>query len=179
MLELDKAGRMAEDRRRRPERYLSDDAQAEAYLEIGRILSAAGFRHDEVSNWSRPGAEARHNAKYWRRTPTLGLGVGAHELWNERRRANTASIGSYLDALSRGVRPTASDQPIDEVERQREEIILPARTREGIAVARIESWLAERGDAALREDWLRWIDAGLIRREADRYVLTERGFLVS
>ncbi len=179
MLELDKAGRMAEDRRRRPDRYLSDDAQAEAYLEIGRVLSAAGFRHDEVSNWSRPGREARHNAKYWRRVPTLGLGVGAHELWNERRRANTASIGAYLDALSRGVRPTSSDQPVEALEREREEIILPARTRDGIAAERIERWLAERGDAPLREDWARWIEAGLIERAGDRYTLTERGFLVS
>jgi len=179
MLELDRAGRMAEDRRRRPERYLSDDAQAEAYLEVGRVLADAGFRHDEVSNWSRPGAEARHNAKYWRRAPTLGLGVGAHELWGERRRANTASIGAYLDALSRGVRPTASDRPVDALEREREEIILPARTRDGIAAERIDRWLAERGDSALRDDWERWMEAGLIERRGDRYVLTENGFLVS
>jgi oxygen-independent coproporphyrinogen-3 oxidase len=179
MLELDKAGRMAEDRRRRPERYLTDDTQAEAYLEVGRVLADAGFRHDEVSNWSRPGAEARHNAKYWRRAPTLGLGVGAHELWDERRRANTASIGAYLDALSRGVRPTASDQPVDALEREREEIILPARTREGISAERIDRWLAERGDSALRDDWERWMEAGLVERHGDRYALTERGFLVS
>ncbi len=179
MLELDKAGRMAEDRRRRPERYLSDDAQAEAYLEVGRALADDGFRHDEVSNWSRPGAEARHNAKYWRRIPTLGLGVGAHELWQERRRANTASIGAYLDALSRGARPTASDQPIDAFEREREEIILPARTRDGIPTERIDRWLAERGDSSLREDWERWMEAELVERRGDRYVLTERGFLVS
>jgi len=61
ILELDKAKRMAADRERNPERYLSDDEQAEAYLEGGRRLTAAGFRHDEVSNWSRPGKEARHN----------------------------------------------------------------------------------------------------------------------
>jgi len=179
MLELDKAGRMAEDRRRRPDRYLSDDAQADAYLEVGRVLAGAGFRHDEVSSWSRPGAEARHNAKYWRRVPTVGLGVGAHELWQERRRANTASIGAYLDALSRGARPTASDQPIDALEREREEIILPARTRDGIPAEGIDRWLAERGDSALRDDWGRWTEAGLIERRGDRYVLTERGFLVS
>ena len=179
LLELDKASTMAEDRKRRPERYLSDDGQADAYLAVGRLLADAGYRHDEVSNWSRPGAAARHNAKYWRRVPTLGLGVGAHELWEERRRANPASIPAWLAAVESGRRPTASERPIDAVEREREEIILPARTRDGVPAERIERWLAGRGDAALRGDWEAWIDAGLIERRPDRYVLTERGFLVS
>jgi len=179
ILELDKAKRMAADRERNPELYLSDDAQAEAYLEAGRRLTAAGFGHDEVSNWSRPGREARHNAKYWRRVPTVGLGVGAHEFWNARRRANTASLGAYLDAISRGRRPTAEDRAIDELESQREEIILGARTRDGVAVSRVDGWLAERGDAALREDWSAWQEDGLIEKRGDHYVLTERGFLLS
>ncbi|HWC66194.1 MAG TPA: radical SAM protein, partial [Thermoanaerobaculia bacterium] len=179
ILELDKAKRMADDRRLRPDLYLSDDAQADAYLEAGRLLSDAGFRHEEVSNWSRPGSEARHNAKYWRRVPTFGLGVGAHELWNERRRANTASLGAYLDAIAHGRRPTAADRAIDDVERAREEILLGARTREGIPADVLDRWLAERGDAALREDWEAWIGEGLIERRPERYVLTEKGFLVS
>ena len=179
ILELEHAGRVAHDRRLRPEIYLSDDAQADAYLEAGRLLSAAGFRHDEVSNWSRPGSEARHNAKYWRRVPTLGLGVGAHEFWNDRRRANTASLGAYLDALGRGRRPTAADRAIDDHERRREEILLGARTRDGIPAAVLDRWLADRGDAVLRDDWEAWIAEGLIERREDRYVLTERGFLVS
>jgi oxygen-independent coproporphyrinogen III oxidase len=179
ILELDRARRMADDRQRRPERYLSDDAQAEAYLEGGRRLAAAGFRHDEVSNWSRPGKEARHNGKYWRRAPTIGLGVGAHEFWNERRRANTSSLGAYLEAVGRGKRPTSEDRAIETVEREREEIILGARTRSGVAAERIDGWLAERADAALRDDWEAWLGEGLVERRGDRYVLTERGFLLS
>lgn len=179
ILELDRAKAMAEDRRRRPEDYLSDDAQADAYLEGARRLAAAGFRHDEVSNWSRPGQEARHNGKYWRRIPTLGLGVGAHEFWNGRRRANTASLGAYLDAVGKGRRPTSEDRAIDPVEREREEIILGARTRWGVAVDRVDGWLAGPGGPALRDDWSAWICEGLIERRGDRYVLTERGFLLS
>ncbi len=179
VLELDKAKRMDEDRRLRPERYLSDDEQAEAYLAAGARLAEAGFEHDEVSNWSRPGRKARHNRKYWTRTPTLGLGVGAHELWNERRRANTASLGAYLDAIEHGRRPTVEDRAIDPVEREREEIILGARTAEGVAAERIDGWLRERGDDALREDWEAWQGEGLIARRGDRYVLSERGFLLS
>jgi oxygen-independent coproporphyrinogen-3 oxidase len=179
VLELDKAKPMAEDRKRHPERYLTDDELAEAYLEASRRLADAGFRHYEVSNWCRPGQEARHNTKYWNRTSTIGLGVGAHELWGGRRRANTSSLGKYLDALENGRRPTTIDQPVEGIEREREEIILSARTSEGIPAARIDGWLRERADVALQEDWRAWEKEGLIDRREDRYVLTERGFLLS
>ncbi|MFM7067649.1 MAG: radical SAM family heme chaperone HemW [Gammaproteobacteria bacterium] len=41
-------------------------------------LLAAGFRRYEVSAWSRPGRECRHNLNYWTFGDYLGLGAGAH-----------------------------------------------------------------------------------------------------
>ncbi|HEY6116266.1 MAG TPA: radical SAM family heme chaperone HemW, partial [Candidatus Dormibacteraeota bacterium] len=41
-------------------------------------LEAAGYRRYEVSNWSRPGLESRHNQAYWRCRPVYGAGAGAH-----------------------------------------------------------------------------------------------------
>src|SRR6266550_1991208 len=41
-------------------------------------LESAGFRRYEVSNWSRPGFESRHNQAYWRCRPVYGAGAGAH-----------------------------------------------------------------------------------------------------
>lgn len=41
-------------------------------------LEAAGYRRYEVSAWSRPGRECRHNLNYWTFGDYLGLGAGAH-----------------------------------------------------------------------------------------------------
>ena len=41
-------------------------------------LAEAGYVHYEISNWARPGMEARHNSKYWRDCDVWGFGVGAH-----------------------------------------------------------------------------------------------------
>ncbi len=41
-------------------------------------LEAAGFQRYEISAWSRPGHEARHNLNYWRFGDYLGIGAGAH-----------------------------------------------------------------------------------------------------
>ena len=43
-----------------------------------RHLAAAGYVRYEVSAWSRPGAECRHNLNYWRYGDYLGIGAGAH-----------------------------------------------------------------------------------------------------
>lgn len=56
----------------------SDDFCRHQYDLLCRRLAGAGYRHYEISNFARPGFEARHNSAYWRRVPYVGLGPGAH-----------------------------------------------------------------------------------------------------
>ena len=179
LLEIEKSKSLEEDRRSRPERYLTDDEQADLWLELCATLARTGLRHYEISNWAAPGKEARHNLKYWRRVPTLGLGVSAHELWDERRRANVSAIPAYLERLEAGVRPTAMDRPIDEKERTRERIVLGLRLSEGVSDREIQDWIGENGDPSLSADYATWLGEGWLARSAGRTALTEPGFLVS
>ena len=61
-----------------------DDATADFYLSACEMLSAAGISQYEISNFSRPGFESRHNLKYWTRQPYLGFGVDAHSMLFQR-----------------------------------------------------------------------------------------------
>ena len=54
------------------------DLAADMYLLAEDRMSERGFRHYEISNWSLPGLESRHNLTYWRNRPFLGVGPGAH-----------------------------------------------------------------------------------------------------
>ncbi|MCA1580360.1 MAG: radical SAM family heme chaperone HemW [Acidobacteria bacterium] len=179
LLETEKSKIIEEDRALRPERYLSDDAQADLWLELGEILARAGLHHYEISNWARSGARARHNEKYWRRVPTLGLGVSAHELWSGRRRANVSGLPAYLDALAAGRRPTALDRPIDAAEEARERIVLGLRLTDGVPEAEIEDWISAEGDSRLAADYAGWREAGWLLSSPGRVRFSERGFLVS
>jgi len=179
LLETEKSKALEEDRRARPERYLSDDEQAELWLEMGETLAGRGFAHYEISNWARPGNEARHNVKYWTRTPTLGLGVSAHELWNGRRRANVSALPFYLERLTRGDRPTALDRLLDEQDVAAERVVLGLRLSEGVAREEIEHWIDRRGDQRLREDYSAWSEQGLLSAEGGRVAFTELGYLLS
>lgn len=179
LLETEKSKTIEEDRRRRPERYLSDDAQADLWLELGALLVAGGFVHYEISNWALPGRAARHNGKYWRRIPTLGLGVSAHELWSGSRRANVSALPAYLDALEAGRRPTALDRPVSAEEEARERIVLGLRLAEGVSEPELREWIAEHGDARLAEDYESWQSEGILMAEGGSVRFSERGFLLS
>ena len=45
---------------------------------LNTTLTENGFRRYEISNYARPGREARHNLAYWSCRDYLGLGAGAH-----------------------------------------------------------------------------------------------------
>ena len=179
LLETDKSKATEDDRRLHPSRYLSDDAQADLWLEMGETLARAGFSHYEISNWARPGELARHNVKYWKRAPTLGLGVSAHELWGGRRRANVSSLPRYIEELAAGRRPVAMDSAVSREEEARERLVLGLRLSEGVAAIDLEDFIRASPDPTLAEDYAAWREGRLLEEASGRLRFTERGFLVS
>ena len=179
LLETDKSRATEEDRRLHPSRYLSDDAQADLWLEMGETLGREGFSHYEISNWARSGQQARHNVKYWKRAPTLGLGVSAHELWGGRRRANVSALPRYIEELAAGRRPVARDAPVSREEGARERLVLGLRLSEGVPAREVEDFVRAASDPTLAEDYASWRDGRLLEEASGRLRFTERGFLVS
>lgn len=179
LLETEKSKAIEADRRVHPSRYLCDDAQADLWLEMGETLRGRGYGHYEISNWALPGQESRHNLKYWRRIPTLGLGVSAHEFWGGRRRANVSSLERYREEIARGHRPLCMDRAIGPEEEARERVVLGLRLSDGVAAGDFESCIRRSGDPRLPEDYAAWKTEGLLEDSSERVRLTERGFLMS
>ncbi len=55
-----------------------EDASAAMYDWLEPRTSDAGYRRYEVSAFSRPGRDCRHNLNYWTFGDYLGIGAGAH-----------------------------------------------------------------------------------------------------
>jgi oxygen-independent coproporphyrinogen-3 oxidase len=86
------------------------DLAADMYLYSEKSLAHAGFDHYEISNWSRPGRESKHNLAYWLNVPYLGVGPGAHSYLPNRRFAALRSPRRYVDLLG-GTLPAGD--PVD------------------------------------------------------------------
>ncbi|WP_413112970.1 radical SAM family heme chaperone HemW [Thaumasiovibrio sp. DFM-14] len=58
---------------------LPDDDELWAIFEQGhQLLEQAGYVRYEISGYSKPGYQCRHNLNYWRFGDYLGIGCGAH-----------------------------------------------------------------------------------------------------
>jgi oxygen-independent coproporphyrinogen-3 oxidase len=66
---------------------------------VSDYLAAQGYEQYEISNWSKPGFQCRHNLQYWRNLPYLGFGAGAHGCANGLRISNVLRIKTYIDRL--------------------------------------------------------------------------------
>ena len=62
-----------------------EDLCADMYEYADERLLAAGYENYEISNWSLPGHQSRHNLTYWQNLPYLGMGAGAYSSFGGRR----------------------------------------------------------------------------------------------
>jgi oxygen-independent coproporphyrinogen-3 oxidase len=110
------------------------DLQGELYRQAQQHLAAAGLEQYEISSFARPGLRSRHNMRYWRRLPYLGLGPAASSHLDERRTENVRSLPRYLRSLGRRTPPVVSVEVLSPQQIARERVWLGLRTTEGIPV---------------------------------------------
>ncbi|HKC25719.1 MAG TPA: radical SAM protein, partial [Thermoanaerobaculia bacterium] len=178
LLELEKAPRLVALRGERPDLFPDDDEMAERWEDVDARASAAGLPRYEMSNWASPGHESRHNLKYWRREPTLGLGVAAHSFDGGVRRANTGSTGEYVRRIRAGGPAFVSSEALEPAAAERERVLLGLRLAEGVTAQELEGvarLLPPSDRARLAESE----EAGLLDRADGRIRLTRRGVLLS
>jgi oxygen-independent coproporphyrinogen-3 oxidase len=109
----------------------------------GELLGKAGYRHYEISNFARPGRQARHNGSYWNRTSYLGFGAGAHSFWNGdgfgERWCNAEDFGEYREAITGGSIPQREHEFLTLDQAVSESFFLGLRVLGGLDLARLES----------------------------------------
>jgi oxygen-independent coproporphyrinogen III oxidase len=138
------------------------DAAAEIVATGHERLDAAGWDIYEVSNAARtPALRSRHNQKYWRGIPWLGLGPAAHGFDGSTRRVNKADARAYADALLGGRSPVASEDPIDAERARLERLFLGLRTSDGVPRSLVED------DEANQTSMKAFIEEGLLRRDGE------------
>lgn len=157
---------------------IDDDLSLRMYDCLVDRLTAAGYRHYEISNFALPQRESRHNSSYWRDVPYMGLGASAHSFDGRQRSWNVADIETYIAAIGRGERP-CTVEALDPDTHYEDVVLTSLRTAEGIDLGKIRrdfgsqrlDFLLAAADQDLRQ--------GYLVREDDHLRLTRRGIYLS
>jgi len=123
-----------------------EDRAAEMILQIESRLEAAGFERYEISNYARPGAHSRHNARYWQRQAVLGLGMGAHSTEvrspdhpHGARRANSRRLDEWLRKVEASPGQAGVEETLSAATARGEAVFLALRQRSGLSARAFEA----------------------------------------
>jgi oxygen-independent coproporphyrinogen-3 oxidase len=158
---------------------LPDDELVRFYRHAADCLEQAGYVHYEISNWSLPGFECRHNLKYWNGAPYRGFGVSAHSFADSRRYWNTVSLKEYAEYVDHDRLPIAGEEHLSRDIRIEESFLLGLRQTAGFNI-----WtVAESLDFRYPAEWFNRLremqDNGLVSFDGTILKLTPAGWLLA
>jgi len=156
-----------------------DELQRDMYLAAIDQLSAAGWRHYEVSNFARPGHESRHNRAYWSGNGYFAVGPGAARYVEGVREINHRSTTTYLRRVLAGESPVAESEQLSPEQRARETLVFSLRQLDGVATAAFQEQTGFTIDGLAKREIDRLVEQGLLDKESGWLRLSREGLLVS
>ncbi len=153
----------------------TDDEYADMYEQICSSLTSAGYSQYELSNFSRPRFESKHNLKYWQGREYIGLGASAASFYRNCRYTRTADFDRYIADFANDEHYELS---IDE--QMREFMFLQLRlTHIGASKAEFLARFGKGIDEAFAKPLAKHLAVGTIVDKGDRYVLSDKAYYVS
>jgi oxygen-independent coproporphyrinogen-3 oxidase len=150
-----------------------DDDVARRWETTNKTLAEAGFARYEISNWSKPGAESRHNSLYWAAGEYLGIGAGAHSHLAPTRSWTVKAPERYAAAVREGSRPVAGSESIDATMRATEIMLLGLRRTAGVDAATFRDLTGRELDDVFGDELRDGVARGLLSWDGTRVACTQ------
>lgn len=154
-----------------------EELEAEMFEYIITELERAGFEHYEISNFSKPSFESRHNLMYWDNAEYYGIGAGASGYVDRVRYKNHGPIRHYLNAVEAG-NARITEEHLSQREQMEEEMFLGLRKKSGVSMARFEEKFGRSFDGLYGEIVRDLIQQGFMQVDGDRVRMTKRGLFL-
>ncbi|HHU62705.1 MAG TPA: oxygen-independent coproporphyrinogen III oxidase [Clostridiales bacterium] len=156
-----------------------EELDRQMYHIVRIMLKDNGYQHYEISNYSTPNKQCRHNMLYWERGEYLGVGVGAHSFIGKTRFAKVGSIDDYIRCIVNGKDAIAFEEVITPDWEIGETIILSLRLEKGIDICRFNKRFGMNFLQVYHNQLKSLMDKDLLRIEGNSIKLTERGMDLS
>lgn len=134
---------------------IDDDVHADRYIIADEMLTTAGYRWYEVSNWAvSDDAHCRHNLLYWNGADWWGVGPGAHSHVAGTRWWNVKHPAAYAQRIAAGQSPGHARELLGGEDRRIERILLELRLIDGLDLALLSPQARAAAGRALGDELL-------------------------
>ncbi|WP_102274507.1 radical SAM family heme chaperone HemW [Cytobacillus massiliigabonensis] len=152
-----------------------EDIEAEMYEVLMEEMGKHGFDQYEISNFSKPGYESKHNLTYWNNEWYYGFGAGAHSYVAGSRISNHGPLKKYMDAVNESKLPILEKHPVTKVEQMEEEMFLGLRKTAGVSISHFKKKFAENPLSLFEKELKTLTSRDLIQVTDEQICLTKNG----
>lgn len=138
-------------------------------------LKEIGYTQYEISNWAKEGKACKHNILYWERDPYIGIGLGAHSFFDNRRYHNEDTIEKYIHAEGNLSLLKLEEERITRAMAMREFMFLGLRMTQGISIASFHHTFGIDLFTIYKSQLDKWIKQQVLVKNKDKLALTDYG----
>ena len=140
-----------------------------------QILGNAGYERYEISNYSRPGYECRHNLLYWNRGEYYGYGCSAAGLIGNVRYSDIRDVNKYIELNGDIGKLHENIEILTKEDAMEEFMFLGLRKMAGIDMNDFQNRFGMPIEKVYEKEIESNINKGLLTRQADMLKLSEYG----
>lgn len=160
---------------------VDEDEEYEMYKYLKDTFEKNGYHRYEISNYSLPGYESKHNLRYWNQELYLGFGSGASSFFGGARYSNVKSVEEYINCIesSKSAIEDESYEELDLLAIMKEYVMLSLRKIEGLNITKFKTKYKKDINDIFGEEIKELLDNGLIEKIDNHIRLTSRGLEVA
>lgn len=147
------------------------------YWRVKELLEKNGYNHYEISNFSKPGFESKHNTNCWKQREYLGFGIAAHSYINKTRFSNICNLEKYIENIEnknfKENRIIHEKQMLEDV--MKEYMILGLRKLDGVRYEEFNNVFGKSINQVFKNEVDKLVKEGLIEEGEYSIKLSKKG----
>lgn len=155
----------------------TDEVERNMYWYIKNKLELSGYKHYEISNFTKEGYESKHNWNCWEQKQYVGFGVAAHSYLKDKRFSNIENLEQYInnienDNLEKNYILHENQNIYD---KKKEYMLLGLRKIDGVSIQKFKNKFDDNPIYLFRKELKKLIEEDLLEIDGDDIRLTNKG----
>lgn len=153
-----------------------EEVERKMYWLVKETLEKYGYRHYEISNFSKLGYESKHNTDCWKQKEYIAFGLAAHSYVNGVRYSNITNLNKYMiDNLNGNYDCRIIEERQDIKTKMNEYVILGLRMIEGFSQQDFRNKFQIEFQNEYKKQLKKLLSMKLVQMNNDKVSLTNKG----